>query len=1293
MWNAIQLSEMPSTDQVAEATSLLAFYRKEEKKPSKLDDATWKVFREYINATAPEAFMELVQAFEWSTKLPTSEDLIVEIVHQVMTRLDVTREVAEVVYARLFLHVMKVISNRGFKKLESSTLSSHVSLPDLRGADVRLFKLLQNEVLSLGKRVDDLENTTAIHGRSLAVIEEHLRAQHGTSEIVRFSNTSVIDTKIPPQVNGIARRADVVASFLNEIRERDWLSICGTVGSGKTQLATLLAEALSQAFYLSFRDMNSNEADLLLQQVLQQLASTDDLGAATDHALRKLGEQTVIFLDDVPQIHSGDRLANRLLDISQHMGSYTQTLVTLTHFPIPTSVVERITDDTFREFVIPPMKVEELRDFMVGSGCPSESAANALAGMLVVKAKGNPTLLAAIVRSLQANDWSWGQEIFDDVDDITDETVRRVLDTVESENDRSLLYRLSVIIGSFGKKEVAALANISPAINERTAAYARLKGLWIEQAAGDQAFVCPLVTRFGTAELAADLHKSVASALAVLAFESKSISPIDFAKGVRYHRIANEGAMIGLRIIGGLDSATSLPDEWRRIIYGASSEPGLLEGCPNELALLANAKRIALAATLEEPIDHLVDEGKHFVDLDTEFGRLTSLFYASIVGPEIMKVDYDEGLRLCDITINNWDDSQKVWDGFAEENPVEFEVAPDEVRFNLPWMFASELETSQRCLDWFHLFTDLPKTVVQKYFSIDLAGPGIRHLLDRLWIREHEKPSGQRDLSPAIEVYEFCREFFASRGLPLGEALAARSAIIVEAEYLSNIQRAEQIATEILERDDCPDEVRFLILDVIGRQHCYAGSRGRAIQELSDACQIDTGTFDSIRCRSFLELSCLIGDNDSFASLKHAQAAVAIARRNAKAVPILELVTALGEASVAAGILKDYPLCFKLIDECFVILRQCDERDTVDWKMRFVILANALGYFMSMAATGNPPDESYTVPIRRTLLDLNELAASWYDESPHTVFDLSPTTLALFANEVGATERAVYWANQGLDEAKEKGSLPSIRALAEVLVPAMITSHEIAKSLDYAFESAVAFHASMTLFNETQDIGLHGGHDAISIVNSADGVWGTVISSFSFFGVIPAVVYACTNDDHGTELLDSIISECESRNIELQSLQRGTLNAVVEVLRSFESGRSRQAIQPFVSPDDVNEWSGGRVVALFLSSFCANASLEQQAFEQTMGMYFLSRQVATSCPTWSFVTIRLVEFWKNQFENARFQFSSPKIVEQELRDLSEVHHKVRFKALVKVLMAGLKFRFSNQVQPVADWLNEARLQS
>jgi hypothetical protein len=1289
IWERIRKNVVAEPDRQARLCSLLAFLRELEKPSDGIDDETWDGFMQFIIQASVENLASVIKRFEWSTQQLSADDISAEIL-----RLLIQRNVNEatVLYPRLFLHVIQVLSRSGEKRLDAASLVYVLRLPALSEADVKLLNFLTLEVILQSQRLEEVELAIRQHETQISEIRQQLLvAEFGYGTSVHLATAIAdISTTLPPLVRPLAKRSRVVSALQRTVSSNDWLAIYGSIGCGKTQLASLIGDnTLGPIVYISFRDLNSSEANFLLYHLFMQLCHNTLNGSGVNSGLTALNHDTVIILDDVPRLIPGDQLSKRLIQIADRVHTRTQRLVTLSHHPIPRDVMHLLHNAEFTEIPAPRFDDDDVIDLFEQHGAPREAITPEIASSFLQSTLGNPTLLAAIARTIESKGWHYIKEqqaqsaASASAGELIEQAMFRLLSTVASEDSRELLYRLCVVIGAFGSDEVNATAAVDPRIVRPDEAYQSIMGLWIERQSDTFSVVCPLIAQFGSRELEPAVERNVANALAKLVFKSGSVSPIDFAKGLHYFRRARNGVSLGMYMLRGLESVCDLPVAWRKLAYATTVVEGLLDDCPTVLGLLIKARQLELAHSLGVPIVGHVSEANQLMGKTKENERWAVLSYASQAVQIVATSDLDEALRLAGIALDYFDEVIEFRNAIVGVVPDDGDMLDKQFKRSIPWYIVSNLRSVDDFLKWFTFITTQPKELVKDIFASDLARDGFKLALDRLWMMQHEMPESERQFDAILAAYNAVIAFCQEHSLRLFHALAVRSQIVVHAEYLNDLGKAIEIADAFLLQGDNTNEIAFLIDEVIGRQYLYAKHTGKAIEKLTAACKLDTGTFDGLRCRAFIELSRAIGDNNCEKAFLLAESAVAIAKRSPNSVSELDMVSSLGEAAIAAGFAGKYGVSFDRIEDAFSRM-SLEFEDTIDWKMRFVFLGNALGYLASMAFNGKPPASDYTVPPRGHLITYNEAASRWYDEVHYKKFDLAPTLLSMFANAVGKHDRAIYWAEKGIDDARSKGVLVSIYSLGEALIPNFLVQDKIDQALDCAFESSIALTASMVAHRcATPDI--RESQNAVGLLGSRPSDdWSQAEQLYLFTGVIPSILFYSVNDKEKNQKLQHLATHCSNKAKDASNSIQFT--AVSNAITMFLANSSSADLHLCALRENERNNSAGRCAYYLLSSFVEGADLKVSIVQHALIMQECSLKILGDSVLWKFITDQLIIFWRQTFERGRFRFSIPAVIQDELCALDKIEPKKRVKHLIRTIVQGLSVRLPPQLKSTSEWL-------
>ncbi|EDL61152.1 hypothetical protein [Gimesia maris] len=406
VWEELRLKTISEPERTERLTKLQSFLSKLDDKPQGVDHLTWDSFKDYVKNVSLSELEELIRCFEWSTQESNAEDISKEIFQLIKTKkIDVSK--LDDVYPRLFLQVIEILSKREEKILDLQLLDAILSLPTLNDNEIELLSFLKSEVLSHSIRIEQLEKDSKQHEIIIAGIQQKLLEEKYGPQISLALSTAIgdISTELPVQVSTISNRETTVSGLRKILDTKNWIAIYGSIGCGKTQIASLLGEQLGAVIYVSLRDLNSDEANFLIHHLFSQLCDDMRTGTITESGLNALEKETVFFLDDVPRLISGDSLSRCLIEIAEKMAEKGHKLVTLSHYAIPKSIPDVLKKSTFFETPSPSLNSIETKELFEKHGAPDGIITPEIAESFVQSTSGNPTILAATARSISSTGW------------------------------------------------------------------------------------------------------------------------------------------------------------------------------------------------------------------------------------------------------------------------------------------------------------------------------------------------------------------------------------------------------------------------------------------------------------------------------------------------------------------------------------------------------------------------------------------------------------------------------------------------------------------------------------------------------------------------------------------------------------------------------------------------------------------------------------------------------------------------------------------------------------------------
>jgi tetratricopeptide (TPR) repeat protein len=336
-----------------------------------------------------------------------------------------------------------------------------------------------------------------------------LSALLGEHTGLSFQPVPLIQTGIPPLHAILAPRNRFVADLVTRLKDTGVLFLTGSTGMGKTTLAKLTAK--NDGSYWCWLNLSSRDS-AQLSEILRQLAVLIE---------RKRIPVNVVLDDlDLSPAHSRqyeDYLGGLLYTVLGRSGR----IIITGQKPLPERVSHLLGLDLKSVYSMPPFDGDEIAGLALQLGCLDEKVAQNWAKVILLHTKGHPQLVHA--RLLHLADARWPALKHDDLLKTPPDVVRERSEAREmlieqlSEEQRELVYRLSIIGGLFRRDHAVTIGENTPPIPHPGDALDRLIGPWIEPFHREYYRLSPLLenaaNQVWSKEKVQSLHADVARAI------------------------------------------------------------------------------------------------------------------------------------------------------------------------------------------------------------------------------------------------------------------------------------------------------------------------------------------------------------------------------------------------------------------------------------------------------------------------------------------------------------------------------------------------------------------------------------------------------------------------------------------------------------------------------------------------------------------------------------------------------------------------------------------------------------
>lgn len=355
------------------------------------------------------------------------------------------------------------------------------------------------------------------------------------STLTRFP---LICSAIPPLPQFAHRRESLVTELLQKLGASGVLILTGSSGTGKTTLAKFIGQEVREHwFWLSLSGRESDQVN---------------------EGLRQAGA----VLDVHPEVHSLildglDLDAAGLSMCEEHFGGVLHTVlsrrgrvIVTTVRSLPDRVLRRCGVQSSSIINVPPFTEDDIAAFAASLGCSDPDRAKLWATATMLHTRGHPQLVHARLHRLAHLQWPSmkPEDILQLPSEVVDEQSQaRQLLSHADEDQRELLYRLSVIGGSFRRDHAIIIGESPPSVTYPGDVLDQLVGPWIEQAAGDYYRLSPLLDGAATQVWSAQRIQSINVTVARTLMTCPPVTTVEATTALLHAwKALDYGALIGI---------------------------------------------------------------------------------------------------------------------------------------------------------------------------------------------------------------------------------------------------------------------------------------------------------------------------------------------------------------------------------------------------------------------------------------------------------------------------------------------------------------------------------------------------------------------------------------------------------------------------------------------------------------------------------------------------------------------------------------------------------------------------
>lgn len=1224
------------------------------KRPRDTPVATWSKYREFLGRARYAEMVSLIADFKWSLTKEDAPELKQKLEKRIqMNGIATDSAQASQVYDHLFAHVFHILATKGTKRLTAPDLSNALAASQAGPADTRVWQRLETELEHLQQQIGEANQRLDGHDDAIAITNHQVAV---LSRAVGIS-TSFLPFGPPPDLSAplafaaSTPRTSGLSRIRSELASHAWVALHGVSGSGKTEVARQALVAIDAGSpWVTLRDQSPPSALATLQSALLTIGRVEPRRALSTEAYQDVALELggkLLVVDDLPALQHGDDIANLLVGLAAAFKLRNARLLTTSAHTLPARLQTAL-GDLVSCLETPPFSNEETLELFRAFGAKKDNELPARAKFVTAVTRGHAELATTAVVHLKQRHWRFSEEVVTALlgsnltAPIRNDVLRRIQGTVPNSDARELLYRSAVAIGSFDEDDLREIAACDPPVPRPGEALTQILGLWVQRQGIQRFSVCPLVNGLDS-ELAPEVRRCVHSKLGLRTMRQKTVGPLDVTCAIAHFLNADEFDRAGVAYLLALSSVDTkqLPAFDAGLFSMWTSEPlplgmtrairiairslqiGVLNASGRSIAYLAKDVFDLAESVREEDVSELAPTVSRAAELAAyDFGRTTTLIVRIVQAEVRGRLHTPDGkpFRL-----------------------------PRGLRFGtLFWHMTSFAGTGATVRLWIQALTEIGADFLES----NSAGPAFEYgcvgLADRVWVTEASRSEHERNWAQALSLLDEVAQTGGRLGLAILQAAAVRAQVIIRAEYEKDLAGAEKVATAAMTEVSEPT-AQFLIREVLGRQYLIAQRQDDAAKWLGSALTYDSSSLDHARFIAELSLAEAIANKAPRVALSSVLRALKLAREGE--FPKTELVKALGEASIGTALAHGPATAFAYLDEALTsTLRARDESDA--WKDLLVLLAHTVGYFQSLAETGNPPPglttdgEEFARPQQGLFLTNNPSRAALHSLEREAHVQVS---MALFANAVHDDQRLRFWLNAVMDSplAEQFPVVTSILKLFRIVE--QVVEGNCAEAIECAKGStdspAGILHALLAVSIRIAHVSLEDSEGAAQIAQDA--------------------AKAMSPGDFSEPLAE--LRTVAADLLSLAATPTVRMRSFVEVAKQRGSHELVQYSAGVLASVFEGDLFPGQILALHVSlaMWLAETRMMNRHLHRRLYLPFLGK------------------YWQSFASRSRFLLRSPSDVQQSLRDAAQVAVDDRAQAILSTMMTGLSVTCPEHV---AKWL-------
>lgn len=1047
--------------------------------------------------------------------------------------------------------------------------------------------------------------------------------------------------------------------YLNNLT---WFHIYGDVLTGKTHYLYLLSKKLigKRNIWIKCKNLNNEQANmtikLSLAEVTKKNLTTEN--SWFENVAEKLGQGTVLILDDLPAFQIHDTLYENLTLIYSACNKYGIKIISSGSVNLPHSLTKNFDSNTVKSIQVPSFTNEDIVE-LIQIKNNSLKSAESFANWVGAVTEYNPALVVACVEYIDSKNWDITTEVFKNIQngfysiELNREVRNLLLNDIHDNDTKELLYRLSIINTEFDNRYVDKISAISPQVIHPYDKMHLLEGYWLQRTSKGYR-VSPFVDKIGVTNLPVNIIKEIHSCIAQIIKQSKVLSPLDFMKMFTHLIQAEEFNNAAYALFLALTelNKTDIEKDYWAISSIWYNTPLPIE-ISAELRLLIRAKQIITCLKFNKDITYLIND----LDSIDEHNQFTSAIYLMLA---FELLDYNVALSLTYLErFLNLNDDKIIREVF-KENIEQF-------IWLYPFRIKGNIDNTNRLLD---IINKMSEEQIEKAFKSDMSYDSAMLLVDNIWLVESRLDEKTRDWDRCIQVFNKIKDIGQNKKNPILYSCAIRALIIVEFEYLNKEDEAVSLYNDALSFEHNNDSL-FLLHSIMGKQFIYKKNYDAATSYILSAIKLNSRNYPFENIDAYVFAAKCLEEINTVEVLRYLKAALEI---NANQEFHNDIINSklLGEIGIYYFNENMYAESYKYLKDSLNASKKVDDKNN-NWKSFIVAFSHILGYISSVIRTGTPPKETrekepYIKPSLGMFWIENENRHKYYNIQREVQLN---TFMGYIAGDLNKYEDEFYWLSISQQEFKKNNITGPLSFLTKKeLVPHLIIQHNFLEAINNGIEFSIELVSSMDSGSPERDVlELLEPGDIEATINNTDRLNHAIQISIQFV-FIPLMFYLSEmkikNNGDTVEITQKVVQNLESNKQKYSNCKALDIIIKAFTMTFLENHNESDFL------NGTNEYSNNEKVLFYVALSIVTSKRDAMDIHFKIVVYLYELYKEGRFTFLKIITPFFKTFWMYSYINNRYDFQHTQIIDANLEGLLNGNDKNTLRQLLNLMNLGLK---------------------